>query len=69
MVTKKITRTITTYQTENANGIKNHFRMEEALKAVAEGEQYKGTAIMRQEMTIDDWNKSATLVPVITKED
>ena len=59
---KKITRTVTSYQTEQNGVIKNNLTMEEAMIAIMNGASYLGEKQMTQYMSIEDWNANCEMV-------
>lgn len=59
---KRITRTVTSYQTEQDGVIKNNLSMEEAMGAIKNGATYLGKKSMTQFMNIDTWNANCEMV-------
>lgn len=59
---KKITRTVTSYQTEQGGNIKNNLTMHEAMNEIKNGATYLGEKEMTQYMDIETWNASCEMV-------
>ena len=59
---KKITRTVTSYQTERNGGIKNNLTMQEAMEEIKNGASYLGEKEMMQFMSVEDWNANCEMV-------
>lgn len=59
---KKITRTVTSYQTEQGGVIRNNLTMQEAMEEIKNGASYLGEKEMTQFMTIDTWNANCEMV-------
>lgn len=59
---KKITRTVTSYQTERGGVIRNNLTMQEAMKEIKNGATYLGEKEMTQFMSIDTWNANCEMV-------
>lgn len=58
---KKITRTVTSYQTEQGGNIKNNLTMQEAMNEIKNGASYLGEKEMTQYMDIETWNASCEM--------
>lgn len=61
-MTKRITRTVTSYQTEQDGVIKNNLSMQEAMEAIKNGATYLGEKSMTQFMSIETWNANCEMV-------
>lgn len=59
---KKITRTVTSYQTEKNGVIKNNLIMQEAMEEIKNGASYLGEKEMTQYMDIETWNANCEMV-------
>lgn len=59
---KKITRTVTNYQTEKDGVVKNNLSMQEAMEEIKNGASYLGEKEMTQYMNIDTWNANCEMV-------
>lgn len=59
---KKITRTVTSYQTEREGVIRNNLTMQEAMKEIKNGASYLGEKEMTQYMDIETWNAECEMV-------
>lgn len=59
---KKITRTVTSYQTEQNGVIKNNLTMQEAMDEIKNGASYLGEKEMTQYMSIECWNANCEMV-------
>ena len=59
---KRITRTVTSYQTEQGGVIKNNLSMQEAMEAIKNGASYLGEKEMTQFMNVDAWNANCEMV-------
>lgn len=59
---KKITRTVTSYQTEQSGVIKNNLLMQEAMEEIKNGASYLGEKEMTQYMDIETWNENCEMV-------
>lgn len=58
----KITRTVTSYQTERDGVIKNGLSMQEAMDEIKNGAAYLGEKEMMQYMDIPTWNANCEMV-------
>ena len=58
---KKITRTVTSYQTEQGGVITNNLTMQEAMKKIKDGASYLGEKEMTQYMDIETWNTNCEM--------
>lgn len=58
---KRITRTVTSYQTEKSGVISNNLSMEEAMEAIKKGATYLGEKEMLQYMDIATWNANCEM--------
>ena len=61
-MSKRITRTVTSYQTEKSGVISNNLSMEEAMEAIKKGATYLGEKEMLQYMDIAKWNANCEMV-------
>lgn len=59
---KKITRTVTSYQTEKDGVLRNNLSMAEAMKEIKNGASYLGEKEMTQYMDIETWNANCEMV-------
>lgn len=59
---KRITRTVTSYQTEQNGVIKNNLSMQEAMEEIKNGATYLCEKSMTQFMDIDTWNANCEMV-------
>lgn len=59
---KKITRTVTSYQTEQNGVVKNNLSRGEAMEEIKNGASYLGEKEMTQYMSIEDWNANCKMV-------
>lgn len=59
---KKITRTVTSYQTEQNGVIKNNLTMQDAMKEIKNSASYLGEKEMLQYMSVEDWNANCEMV-------
>lgn len=59
---KKITRTVTIYQTEKDGVVKNNLSMQEAMEEIKNGASYLGEKEMTQYMDIAKWNANCEMV-------
>lgn len=59
---KRITRTVTSYQTEKGGVIKNNLSMQEAMEEIKYGASYLGEKKMTQYMDIETWNANCEMV-------
>ena len=59
---KKITRTVTSYQTEQNGVIKNNLTMQEAMEEIKNGASYLGEKELTQYMSVEDWNANCEMV-------
>ena len=59
---KKITRTVTSYQTEKDGVVKNNLSMVEAMEEIKNGAAYLGEKEMTQYMNIETWNANCEMV-------
>ena len=58
----KITRTVTSYQTERGGVIKNNLSMREAMDELNNGASYLGEKKILQYMDIATWNANCEMV-------
>lgn len=58
---KKITRTVTSYQTEKDGVIRNNLSMQEAMEEIKNGASYLGEKEMSQSMDIEKWNATCEM--------
>lgn len=58
---KKITRTVTSYQTEKDGVVRNNLSMPEAMEEIKNGASYLGEKEMTQYMDIDTWNANCEM--------
>lgn len=59
---KKITRTVTSYQTEKDGVVRNNLSMVEAMEEIKNGASYLGEKEMTQYMDIDTRNANCEMV-------
>lgn len=59
---KKITRTVTSYQTERGGVITNNLTMQEAMEEIKNGAAYLGEKEMTQFMDNEKWNANCEMV-------
>ena len=59
---KKITRTVTSYQTEKDGVVRNNLSMVEAMEEIKNGADYLGEKEMTQYMDIATWNANCGMV-------
>ena len=59
---KKITRTVTSYQTEKGGAVKSNLSMQEAMEEIKNGATYLGEKEMTQYMDTDTWNANCKMV-------
>ena len=59
---KRITRTVTSYQTEKGGVVKNNLSMQEAMEEIKNGASYLGEKEVTQYMDIDTWNANCEMV-------
>lgn len=59
---KRISRKVTSYQTEKSGVISNNLSMEEAMEAIKKGATYLGEKEMLQYMDIAKWNANCEMV-------
>lgn len=59
---KKVTRTVTSYQTEKNGVVKNNLSMVEAMEEIKNGASYLGEKEMTQYMDIEMWNANCEMV-------
>lgn len=59
---KRITRTVTSYQTERDGVIKNNLSMQEAMDEIKNGAAYLGEKEMMQYMDIATWKANCEMV-------
>lgn len=58
---KKITRTVTSYQTEKDGVVRNNMSMVEAMEEIKNGADYLGEKEMTQYMDIATWNANCEM--------
>ena len=58
---KRISRTVTSYQTEKSGVISNNLSMVEAMEAIKNGATYLGEKEMTQYMDIATWNANCEM--------
>lgn len=59
---KKITRTVTSYQTKKDGVVRNNLSMVEAMEEIKNGADYLGEKEMTQYMDIATWNANCEMV-------
>ena len=59
---KKITRTVTSYQTEKDGVLRNNLSMADAMEEIKNGASYLGEKKMTQFMSIETWCANCEMV-------
>ena len=59
---KRITRSVTSYQTEKEGVITNNLTMQDAMEQIKNGASYLGEKEMLQYMGINAWNANCEMV-------